>query len=66
MSKILLLCGLLALALCNIHLNIKYRDFLNGEQSLDELLVKKIYAEFYSPYTVKSDYRFKVFRETLI
>jgi hypothetical protein len=31
MFKILLLSGLLALALSNIHLNIKYRDFINGE-----------------------------------
>jgi len=54
--------GLIAAVLCNLHLNIKYRDFLNGEQPLDELLVKKIYNEFYSPYTTKSDYRFKVFR----
>jgi hypothetical protein len=62
MSKILLLLGLLAVTLCNLHLNIKYRDFLNGEQALDEVLIKKIYSEFYSPYTTKSDYRFKVFR----
>jgi hypothetical protein len=66
MSKILLLSGLIALAICNIHLNIKYRDFLNGEQPFDELVAKKIYSEYYSPYTTKSDYSFKVFLQTLI
>lgn len=65
MSKILLLSGLLVLALCNIHLNIKYRDFLNGDLPFDELAVKKIYNDFHSPYTIKSDFRFKVFMETL-
>ena len=66
MSKILLLAALVAVALCNVHLNVKYRDFLNGEGLFDELTAKRIYAEFHSPYTTKSDYRFKIFCETLL
>ena len=49
-----------------MHLNIKYRDFLNGEGLFDEVLAKKIYSQFQSPYTSKSDYRMKVFMETLL
>ena len=66
MSKILLLSALVALALCNVHLNIKYRSFLNGEGLFSEVTAKQIYNEFYSPYNAKSSYRFKVFMETLI
>jgi cathepsin H len=66
MSKILLLTALLAVALCNIHLNIKYRSFINGEGLFSESTAKEIYNHYYSPYTTKSDYRFKVFMETLI
>ncbi len=66
MSKILLLTALVALTLANIHLNIKYRDFINGEGLFDELTAKKIYNDYHSPYTTKSDYRFKIFCETLI
>ena len=43
MSKILLLSLLVVLTLANVHLNIKYRDFLNGEGLFDEVLAKKIY-----------------------
>ena len=66
MSKVLLITALIAVAFANIHLNIKYRDFLNGEGLFSELTAKKIYQEYYSPYTIKSDYRFKIFMETLI
>lgn len=66
MSKILLISALVALTLCNIHLNIKYRDFLQGESVFNEFTAKQIYKQFYSPYTVKSDARFKIFLNTLI
>ena len=66
MSKILLIAALLAVVFCNVHLNIKYRSFINGDGVFSEVKAKQIYAEFYSPYTTKSDYRFKIFTETLI
>ena len=66
MSKILLLLALIALTLCNIHLNIKFRSFLDGESAFSEVTAKQIYNQFYSPYTVKSDARFKIFMSTLI
>ena len=66
MSKILLISLLVAVALCNLHLNVKYRNFLNGDGIFTELKAREIYSQFYSPYTTKSDYRFKVFAETLI
>ncbi len=44
MSKILLLSLLVAVTLCNIHLNIKHRNFLNGEEIFSELKAKEIYA----------------------
>lgn len=66
MSKILLISALLAVALCNMHLNIKYRDFLNGEGLFSQETAKEIYAQFHSPYTTKSDHRFKVFVDTLL
>jgi cathepsin H len=66
MSKILLVAALVAVCLCNIHLNIKYRNFLNGDGLFEEATARKIYNEFYSPYTTKSDYRFKIFAETLM
>ena len=61
MSKILLISLLVVVALCNVHLNIKYRQFLNGEGDFSELRAREIYNQFYSPYTQKSEYRFKVF-----
>ena len=66
MSKILLLTALIAVTLCNIHLNIKHRSFLNGDGLFTDLIAKQIYSDFHSPYTTKSDHRFKIFRETLI
>lgn len=66
MSKILLIAALVAVALCNIHLNVKYRNFLNGEGSFSEVTAREIYSKFYSPFTTKSDYRFKVFMQTMI
>ena len=66
MSKILLVAVLLGLTLCNLQLNIKYRSFLNGDGFYSEVTAKKIYNEFRSPYTEKSDFRFKIFAETLL
>jgi len=40
MSKVLLLAALLAVALCNLHLNIKHRSFLNGEGAFSEVKAK--------------------------
>ncbi len=66
MSKILLVSCLLALAIANIHLNIKYRDFVNGEGVYSETIARDIYRQYQSPYTTKSELRFKIFAETLI
>lgn len=66
MSKILLLAALVAVALCNLHLNIKYRSMLNGDSPFSQLIAKEIYNQFHSPYTQKSDYRFKIFVENLL
>lgn len=66
MLKILLIAGLLILSQANLHLNVKYRSFLNGEQAFDELIAKEIYGQFRSPYTSKSELRFKFFMDTLI
>lgn len=66
MSKILLISCLVALALCNLHLNIKYRNFINGESLYSEAVAREIYNQYHSPYTTKSEFRFKIFAETLI
>lgn len=66
MSKILLLTAILAVSLCNLHLNIKYRSFVDGEEVFSEIKAKEIYSQFYSPYTERSTYRFKIFSENLI
>lgn len=65
-SKILLLSVLVISALANVHLNIKYRSFLDGAHAFEELVAKEIYSQFRSPYTEKSEFRFKIFRETLL
>jgi cathepsin H len=65
MSKILLLAAILAVALCNLHLNIKYRDFVNGEGVFSEAVAREIYGQFHSPYTQRSEIRFKIFSENL-
>ena len=44
MSKILLIAALLAVVLCNVHLNIKYRSFINGDGVFSEAKAKQIYA----------------------
>lgn len=40
MSKILLLCCLVAAVLCNLHLNIQYRSFINGETLFSEAIAR--------------------------
>ena len=66
MSKFLLICTLLVVALSNVHLNIKYRSFLDGESFFSDATAKAIYNEYRSPYNEKSDYRFKIFAMTLL
>jgi len=66
MSKILLVACLVAVALANIHLNIKYRSFVDGEDVFSMTVARQIFNEFYSPYTSKSEIRFKIFAQTLI
>lgn len=62
--KILLVFGLATLCLSNLHLNVKYRNFLNGEGLFDESTAKEIYSQYTST-KGKSEYRFKVFVDTL-
>lgn len=62
--KILLVLGLATLCLGNLHLNVKYRNFLNGVDSFDNSVAREIYNQFTSV-RGKSEYRFKVFTQTL-
>ncbi len=62
--KILLVLGLATLCLGNLHLNLKYRSFLNGAGEFDETIAKEIYSQFTSS-KGKSEYRFRVFVDTL-
>ena len=63
--KILLVIGLATLCLSNAHLNIKYRNFLNGEGSFDQSIAREIYSQFKGTFKEKNEYRFSVFAETL-
>jgi hypothetical protein len=65
MLKILLVFGLLSICLANTHLNVKYRTFLNGFGEFNEATAREIYTQFHSLYREKSEFRFKVFAETL-
>ena len=65
MLKILLVVGLLSLCLANTHLNVKYRDFLNGAGEYNEAQAREIYSQFHSIHREKSEFRFNVFAETL-
>lgn len=64
-SKIILALLVVSLASANMHLNVKFRDVLNGPQELTERVAQQIYLEFRSPNFERSDYRFKVFYDTL-
>jgi cathepsin H len=59
------LVGLLILASCNVHLNVKYRDVLHGRVQLTEELSRQIYSEFQSVHATKSETHFKIFEATL-
>ena len=63
--KILLIIGLATLCLSNVHLNVKYRSFLNGAGQFDEKIAREMYGVFKSTLKEKSEYRFLVFTETL-
>lgn len=63
--KILLVLGLATLCLSNVHLNVKYRNFLRGEGSFDQSIAREIYSQFKSVHRERSEYRFKVFVDTL-
>ncbi len=39
-SKVILILAILGLALSNTHLNIKYRDVIEGKEALTEKLAK--------------------------
>lgn len=61
MSKILLISCIVAVALANIHLNIKYRSFVDGVDLYSTAVARQIFNDFHSPYTSKSEIRFKIF-----
>jgi cathepsin H len=63
--KILLVIGFATLCLSNVHLNIKYRSFLNGEGSFDESIAREMYAQFKGSFKEKNEYRYSVFAETI-
>jgi len=46
--------GIVVLACCNQHLDIKYRDVLHGRSELTEEVASQIYSEFQSVHAVKS------------
>ena len=64
-SKIILTLTILTLASANVHLNLKYKSILHGADELNERVAQEIYGHFRSPSFEKSDYRFKIFYETL-
>lgn len=63
--KLLAIIALVGVVMCNLHLNVKYRDVLYGRQPFSEEIAREIYAEFQSVYAEKSESRFEVFRKTL-
>jgi len=64
-SKFLLVLTILGLATANLHLNVKYRNIIDGEGALDEKIAQEIYQGFKSLHFERSEYRFKIFFETL-
>ena len=63
-TQAIIIAAVIAVCLCNTHLNIKYRDFMEGKGTFDMNLARKMYAEYKSA-TEKSTYRFGVFVDTL-
>ena len=64
-SKFILTLTIIGLATANLHLNVKYRNILEGPQALDERIAQEIYMHFKSPHFERSEYRFRIFFETL-
>lgn len=64
-SKFILTLAVLSLVSANLHLNIKYKNILDGPEPLTERVAQEIYMNFRSPNFERSEYRFKVFFETL-
>ena len=64
--KLTLFILFIGLITANSHLNIKYRDILNGNKQLTHELAKEIYSDFRSPYHEKSEYRFELFYRRLV
>jgi cathepsin H len=64
-SKFILTLTIIGLATANLHLNVKYRNILEGPQALDERVAQEIYMHFKSPHFERSEYRFRIFFETL-
>lgn len=64
--KIFIALALIVAISANLHLNVKYRSFVQGSASFDELVIKEIYSQFRSPFTTKSEQRFIIFRQNLI
>ena len=65
MLKFLLVLGLVTLCCANVHLNVKYRNFLQGAIEYNDATAREIYSQFHSIYREKSEYRFRIFAETL-
>ena len=65
MNKLLILAILVTICLSNTHINIKYRDFLNGKSEFNLDTVRQIYSEYRSENFEKSAYRFGIFTETI-
>lgn len=51
--------------LANLHLNVKYRNFLEGSYPLTEKIAREIYKEYQSTQNEKSFFRFKIFYDNL-
>ena len=66
MSKILLISCIIVVALANLHINIKYSPFVNGDTPYSTFIARKIYNDYHSPYTIKSEIRFKIFCNALL
>lgn len=64
-SKLILAFAFVALVSSNLHLNVKYRNVISGEEELTERLAQEIYLKFRSPYFEQSQYRFDIFYSRL-
>lgn len=64
-KKIILTLAILSLVTASSYLNIKYKNILDGVDELNERVAQEIYGHYRSTSFEKSDYRFKIFYETL-